>query len=110
MAIRHTARGWWQEEAEPGPELPSLEEDLAADVVVVGGGYTGMWAAWFVTELEPEARVVVLESDRCGAGPSGRNGGFVNAMWFGLPALRRRRRAAAYARITGRGRGDRTLV
>ena len=90
MAIRHTARGWWQEEAEPGPELLPLEEDLAADVVVVGGGYTGMWAAWFVAELEPEARVVLLESDRCGAGPSGRNGGFVNAMWFGLPALRRR--------------------
>ena len=100
MAIRHTARGWWQEEAEPGPELPSLEEDLAADVVVVGGGYTGMWAAWFVTELEPEARVVLLESDRCGAGPSGRNGGFVNAMWFGLPALRRRFGDAAALRLT----------
>jgi glycine/D-amino acid oxidase-like deaminating enzyme len=100
MAITHTARGWWQEEAEPGPELPSLEQDLAADVVVVGGGYTGMWAAWFVTELEPEARVVLLESDRCGAGPSGRNGGFVNAMWFGLPALRRRFGDAAALRLT----------
>jgi glycine/D-amino acid oxidase-like deaminating enzyme len=100
MAIRHTARGWWQEEAEPGPELPPLEEDVAADVVVVGGGYTGMWAAWFVTELEPEARVVLLESDRCGAGPSGRNGGFVNAMWFGLPALRRRFGDAAALRLT----------
>ena len=59
-----------------------------------------MWAAWFVTELEPEARVVLLESDRCGAGPSGRNGGFVNAMWFGLPALRRRFGDAAALRLT----------
>ena len=72
------------------PGAPPLEEDLAADVVVVGGGYTGMWTAWFVASSSREARVVLLEADRCGAGPSGRNGGFVNAMWFGLPALRRR--------------------
>jgi glycine/D-amino acid oxidase-like deaminating enzyme len=90
MAERHTARGWWQDEVAPGPELARLEGEVAADVVVVGGGYTGMWAAWFVTELDPGARVVVLEAGRCGAGPSGRNGGFVNAMWFSLPTLRRR--------------------
>ena len=63
---------------------------MTADLVVVGGGYTGMWAAWFVSELHPDARVVLLEADRCGAGPSGRNGGFVNAMWSSLPALRER--------------------
>ena len=100
MATKHTARGWWQEEAEPGPGVPALEGELAADVVVVGGGYTGMWAAWFLTELEPEARVVLLEAERCGAGPSGRNGGFVNAMWFGLPALRRRFGDVAALRLT----------
>ena len=44
--------------------------------------------------------MVLLESDRCGAGPSGRNGGFVNAMWFGLPALRRRFGDAAALRLT----------
>ena len=59
-----------------------------------------MWAAWFVSELEPEARVVLLEAERCGAGPSGRNGGFVNAMWFSLPALRRRFGDAAALRLT----------
>ena len=99
VATEHTARGWWLEEAEPAPELPPLEGDLDADVVVVGGGYTGMWTAWFVSELEPEARVVLLEAERCGAGPSGRNGGFVNAMWFSLPALRRRFGDAAALRL-----------
>ncbi len=49
-----------------------------------------MWTAWFVTEMEPQARVAIVEAERCGAGPSGRNGGFVNEMWFSLPALRRR--------------------
>ena len=90
VATEHTARGWWLQEAEPTTGLPPLEGELSADLVVVGGGYTGMWTAWFVSELEPEARVVLLEAKRCGAGPSGRNGGFVNAMWFSLPAVRER--------------------
>jgi len=59
-------------------------------VVVVGGGYTGMWAAWHIKGLEPEARVVLLEAERCGDGPSGRNGGFCNVMWFSLPNMRER--------------------
>jgi glycine/D-amino acid oxidase-like deaminating enzyme len=59
-----------------------------------------MWTAWFVNELEPDARVVLLEAERCGAGPSGRNGGFVNAMWFSLPALRDRFGASAALRLT----------
>src|SRR5436190_21550206 len=90
MALRHTARGWWQEEAGDAAPLAPLTGHVDADVAVVGGGYTGMWTAWFVSQLEPEARVVLLEADRCGAGPSGRNGGFVNEMWFSLPTLRRR--------------------
>ncbi len=59
-------------------------------MVVVGGGYTGMWAAWHLKQLEPEARVVLLEAGRCGEGPSGRNGGFCNVMWFSLPNMRER--------------------
>lgn len=59
-------------------------------MVIVGGGYTGMWAAWHVKQLEPEASVVLLEADRCGFGPSGRNGGFCNLMWFSLSNMRER--------------------
>ncbi|HEY7152042.1 MAG TPA: FAD-dependent oxidoreductase, partial [Solirubrobacterales bacterium] len=90
MASKHTAEGWWQAEVGSASPSPRLEGDVDADVAVVGGGYTGMWTAWFVTQLEPQARVVLLEAARCGAGPSGRNGGFVNEMWFSLPALRLR--------------------
>jgi glycine/D-amino acid oxidase-like deaminating enzyme len=99
MAANHTAHGWWQEEARPPPRLPPLAGDLAVDLVVVGGGYTGMWTAWFVTELQPGARIAVLEAERCGTGPSGRNGGFANAMWFSLPTLRRRFGDAAALRM-----------
>jgi glycine/D-amino acid oxidase-like deaminating enzyme len=88
--MKHTRHGYWLEEAGPANSLPPLVGDERADVVVVGGGYTGMWTAWLIGELEPEARVVLLEAEGCGTGPSGRNGGFVNAMWFSLPSLRRR--------------------
>ena len=90
MAARHDAYGWWLAEAGVPPPRPALDGDIDADVAVVGGGYTGMWTAWFVSELEPDARVVVLETDRCGMGPSGRNGGFANSMWPSLASLRER--------------------
>ncbi|HEX2105074.1 MAG TPA: FAD-dependent oxidoreductase [Solirubrobacteraceae bacterium] len=86
----HDARGWWIAEAGPPPLLPALAGDLEADVVVIGGGYTGMWAAWHVLDDDPDARVVVLEDDRCGFGPSGRNGGFVQSFGVSVSALRKR--------------------
>jgi glycine/D-amino acid oxidase-like deaminating enzyme len=57
-------------------------------VAVVGGGYTGLWTALAVREREPSARVVVLEAETCGAGPSGRNGGFCHGYWAPLASLR----------------------
>jgi len=63
---------------------------VRADVLVVGGGYTGLWSAWFLTELEPSLRVAICEQDIVGGGPSGRNGGFVNSWWNGLGAYARR--------------------
>src|SRR3954469_15859828 len=84
----HNAHGWWIDEAGPPAPLPALSGDVDADVVVIGGGFTGMWAAWHVLEAEPGARVVVLEADRCGFGPSGRNGGFVQSMTLSRATLR----------------------
>jgi glycine/D-amino acid oxidase-like deaminating enzyme len=55
---------------------------------VVGGGFTGLWTALAVREREPAARVVVVEAERCGAGPSGRNGGFCHGYWASLAETR----------------------
>jgi len=99
--VKHTAHGYWLEEAGEAELAAPLAGEREADVVVIGGGFTGMWAAWHVKQLEPEARVVVLEGDRCGYGPSGRNGGFANTMWFSLASMRKRwgdRPALAVAR------------
>ncbi len=89
-------RSWWLREAlaaeaAVAPHLatatPPLRGTTTADLVVVGGGYTGLWAAFRATELEPGARIVLLEADICGGGPSGRNGGFVTNWWDELPTL-----------------------
>ena len=88
--MEHTRHGYWLEEAGDVLPAPELVGELSADVVVIGGGYTGMWAAWQLKRLEPEARVVLLEAETCGRGPSGRNGGFCNVMWFSLPNMRAR--------------------
>ena len=85
-------RSWWLRDALAVPELagdpaPPLSADTTADVMVVGGGYTGLWTAWFLKELDPGVDVVVLEQDICGGGPSGRNGGFVDPFWGDVPEL-----------------------
>jgi glycine/D-amino acid oxidase-like deaminating enzyme len=89
--MRHTRLGYWIEEAGTVEPRPPFAGDREADVLVVGGGYTGMWTAWYARQLEPEARIVLLEAEEvCGHGPSGRNGGFCNAMWFSLASMRDR--------------------
>jgi glycine/D-amino acid oxidase-like deaminating enzyme len=103
--MEHTAAGYWLDEAGDRPTLPGAEGELSCDVLVVGGGYTGMWTAWQISRLEPEASVILLESDRCGHGPSGRNGGFANAMWFSMHTLRERFGGPAAIRV-GRASQD----
>jgi glycine/D-amino acid oxidase-like deaminating enzyme len=83
---------WWLDEAlaaetETLP-APPLEGEVRADVAIIGGGYTGLWTALAVKELDPAAEVVVLEAEVCGWGPSGRNGGFLHGYWTHLPRLR----------------------
>ena len=86
--MQHDAHGWWIAEAGAPAPLPALTADVDADVVVIGGGFTGMWSAWHLLEADPDLRIVLLEGDRCGFGPSGRNGGFVQAMTLSRPTLR----------------------
>ncbi|MDQ2983568.1 MAG: FAD-binding oxidoreductase [Actinomycetota bacterium] len=83
---------WWLEEALAAEgvvsEAPPLEGGLEVDVAVVGGGYTGLWTALALRELDPGVRVAVLEAETVGYGPSGRNGGFLHAYWSALGRLR----------------------
>ena len=93
--MKHTRLGYWIEEAGDVTPRPPLGEYRDADVLIVGGGYTGMWTAWHAHRLAPEARIVILESEPvCGRGPSGRNGGFVEGMWTHMASMRDRWGAA----------------
>ena len=69
---------WLDDRTAPAP-APPLVGPTSADLVVVGGGYTGLWAALMAKSDAPSTDVVVLESDRCGWAASGRNGGFCAA-------------------------------
>lgn len=55
---------------------PALADDTTADVVIVGGGYTGLWTAYYLGQRDPSLKIVVIERDICGFGASGRNGGW----------------------------------
>ncbi len=62
---------------------PPLPGNLDADIAIVGGGFTGLWTAYYLAKRDPSIRVVVLEKEFAGFGASGRNGGWASAF---LPA------------------------
>jgi glycine/D-amino acid oxidase-like deaminating enzyme len=85
MALRATdelrdaePRPVWWDGVRTGPQSEQLRGRVRADLVVVGGGYTGLWAAIEALTADPGRRVVVLEQSWVGAAASGRNGGFVS--------------------------------
>lgn len=88
---RARTRALWLQEAlaaEPAAEaVESLSGGHKVDVCIVGGGYTGLWTALHLKWLDPSADVLLLEADICGAGASGRNGGFVSSWWPKLGSL-----------------------
>jgi glycine/D-amino acid oxidase-like deaminating enzyme len=61
------------------PRLGALPGPDSADLVVVGGGYFGLWTALLAKERDPDREVLLLEGETCGHAASGRNGGFCEA-------------------------------
>lgn len=89
-----------------GTPLPG---DLAVDVVIVGGGFTGLWTARSLHERDPRLRIAVVEREHVGFGASGRNGGWVSALSAVTPtalATRHGRQAALDAQHTMRAAVD----
>jgi gamma-glutamylputrescine oxidase len=68
-------RSYWAK-SQP-PQNPPLTDSITVDVVVIGGGFTGLSSAYYLRTISPRKRVVVLEAKGCGNGASGRNGAMV---------------------------------
>jgi glycine/D-amino acid oxidase-like deaminating enzyme len=70
-------------DAAPGPlePRPSYEGSSEVDVAVIGGGFTGLWTAYYLNQADPSLTIAVLEAEICGFGASGRNGGWASALF-----------------------------
>ncbi len=71
-----------------GP-APALEGGVKTDICIVGGGFTGLWTAIRLKEHDPALDIALIEKDVCGAGASGRNGGFVLSWWAKFLSLKK---------------------
>jgi glycine/D-amino acid oxidase-like deaminating enzyme len=78
------SHGLWEASAPLPPATSPLQGDVSADVVVVGGGFTGLSAALHLAEAG--RRVEVMEAAQIGFGGSGRNVGLVNAGMWVMPS------------------------
>ena len=63
----------------PRPTYDALSGSVAADLLVVGAGYTGLWTALHAAQRNPDQTIVLVDAERVGWAASGRNGGFVDA-------------------------------
>ncbi|WP_061300677.1 NAD(P)/FAD-dependent oxidoreductase [Herbidospora cretacea] len=88
---------WYRALGVPEP-AHRLDGDLRADVAIIGGGYTGLWTAYYLIKADPTLHVVVLEKEFAGFGASGRNGGWLAGLLPGSPRRYARTHGADAAR------------
>ncbi len=93
----------WLDELGPIGQRPGLSGTTETDVAIIGGGYSGLWTAYYLITADPSLRITVIERDYCGFGASGRNGGWAEgglaaspekyAAWSSMDAANRLVRA-----------------
>ena len=69
---------WHDPDIMPEP-LPPISSAQECELLIVGGGFTGLWAAMQAKERKPDADIILIEQTFIGDGASGRNGGFLSS-------------------------------
>lgn len=95
----HSVSFWFDSLPEAVEPRAPLNGAHSADVVIVGGGFSGLWTAYYLSQLDSRLQVAILEAEVVGYGASGRNGGWCIGMLSGIESLLKRpdRRAAGLA-------------
>ena len=85
---RYRSQSFWLDTTPDSLEpRPALASDEQVDVAIVGAGFTGLWTAYYLKQLEPGLRVAIVEAEIAGFGASGRNGGWCMGTLAGIAGL-----------------------
>jgi len=79
------------------PRAPLAGEETV-DVAILGGGYSGLWVAYYLLKAQPSLEVAIVEAETCGYGASGRNGSWCSSRFPVNPDVMARRYGADQAR------------
>ncbi len=91
---------WLETAGETIAPRPALKGDIEVDVAILGGGYSGLWTAYYLLQQEPSLEIAIIEREICGYGASGRNGGWCSPRFPINPDVVARRHGADVARQT----------
>ena len=78
---------WLETSCDTLASRPALARTIEVDVAVLGGGYTGLWTAYYLLLANPGLKVAVVEKEIVGFGASGRNGGWCSSKFPVTPAM-----------------------
>jgi len=82
MLTDYTQQSFWlATAADDLTPRPGVDGDVRCDVAILGGGFTGLWTAYYLLQLDPQLQVTVVEQEIAGYGASGRNGGWCSAFY-----------------------------
>jgi glycine/D-amino acid oxidase-like deaminating enzyme len=89
---------WMETSGDPLAPRPALQRSEEVDIAILGGGYSGLWTAYYLLRANPGLRIAILEKEIVGFGASGRNGGWCSSRFPVTPAVLQERFGAQAAR------------
>jgi glycine/D-amino acid oxidase-like deaminating enzyme len=89
---------WMETSGDDLTPRPALKNSSEVDVAILGGGYSGLWTAYYLLRANPGLRVAIFEKEIVGFGASGRNGGWCSSRFPVTPTMLEKRYGAEAAR------------